>query len=104
MDVTIKDGKRFTAYDAFLKNIENRRSNLRIYLYSRAIKIHLDRSKTAYGVTYKRHGFIKFARARKEIIVSAGAIDSPKLLLLSGIGPREDLHSVGVRRDSRSEF
>jgi choline dehydrogenase len=48
------------------------------------------------GVWYLRHGKVKYARASKEIIVSAGAVESPKLLMLSGIGPKEHLKSVGV--------
>lgn len=96
MDVTIKDGKRFSTYDAFLKPIESSRPNLKIYLYSKVIKIHLDKSKTAYGLTYLRHGVQKFVRARKEIVISAGAVDSPKLLMLSGIGIKQHLHEIGV--------
>jgi choline dehydrogenase-like flavoprotein len=95
MDVTIKDGKRFGTYDAFLRPVEHRQ-NLKIYLYSRALKIHLDKKRNAYGITYRRHGITKFVRATKEIIVSAGAIDTPKLLMLSGIGPKQHLNSVGV--------
>ena len=60
-------------------------------------QIHLDRRKTAYGVSYVRHGITKFARADKEIIVSAGAINSPQLLLLSGIGPRGHLNETGIK-------
>jgi choline dehydrogenase-like flavoprotein len=59
-------------------------------------QIHLDRRKHAYGVTFIRHGMQKFVRAHKEIVVSAGAVDSPKLLMLSGIGIKSHLHQVGV--------
>lgn len=62
-------------------------------------KVHLDDENRAYGVTYYRHGIMKFARARKEIILSAGAVMSPKILMNSGIGPREHLEEVGVLRD-----
>jgi len=60
------------------------------------IQIHLDSTGKAYGVTYLRHGQERFVRARKEVIVSAGTIGSAKLLLLSGIGPKQHLKSVGV--------
>lgn len=50
-----------------------------------------------YGVEYERHGISKTAFANKEVIISAGSIGSPKLLLISGIGPKEHLESVGVR-------
>jgi choline dehydrogenase-like flavoprotein len=61
-------------------------------------QIHLDKRNHAYGVTYSRHGLTRFVLARREIILSAGSVDSPKLLMLSGIGPKEHLRSVGVKR------
>ena len=45
---------------------------------------------------YTRHGRVKQALATKEVIVSAGTLNSPKLLMLSGIGPREHLQSLNV--------
>jgi len=54
----------------------------------------------AYGVEYQRHGVTNVALASKEVIVSAGAIQSPQILMLSGIGPREHLESLNVRCDS----
>ena len=45
---------------------------------------------------YVRHGVKRFARATKEVIVSGGAVDSPKLLMLSGIGQKKHLKSVVV--------
>ncbi len=59
-------------------------------------KIHLDGMLTATGVTYLHHGIPKHAIATKEIIISAGAINSPQLLMLSGIGPQDHLLEVGV--------
>ncbi|XP_021951243.2 uncharacterized GMC-type oxidoreductase Mb1310 [Folsomia candida] len=96
MDVTIKDGQRFGTYAAFLQGKVEARRNLWIYLYSRAIKVHLDKDRVAYGVTYRRHGKTRFVRARKEIILSAGAVDTPRLLLLSGIGPKRELNELGI--------
>jgi choline dehydrogenase len=51
----------------------------------------------ATGVTYYRHAIKQFAKASKEIVISSGAVNSPKLLMLSGIGPEEHLTSLGVR-------
>ena len=45
-----------------------------------------------------RHGVKKFATTSKEIIVSAGAVESPKILMLSGIGPAEHLKTVRVTK------
>ena len=50
----------------------------------------------AYGVEYERHGVKKIAYANKEVIISAGAIQSPKILMLSGIGPRKHLEHIDV--------
>ncbi len=58
----------------------------------------IDDRKRAYGVEYRRHGKVRTVYATKEVIVSAGAINSPQLLLLSGIGPRKHLNSMGVSR------
>lgn len=63
-------------------------------------KVHLDDENQAYGVTYYRHGIMKFARARKEIILSAGSVMSPKILMNSGIGPTHHLQEVGVLQDT----
>ncbi|CAG7666064.1 unnamed protein product [Allacma fusca] len=91
-----KKGYRFGTYSAFLNPIMGRK-NIRISRYSHVTKIKLDRNNIAVGVWYTRHGVKRFARASKEIIISAGAVDSPKLLMLSGIGPSEHLKSVGVK-------
>lgn len=50
---------------------------------------------TAEGVLYERNGVQKIVKARKEVIVSAGTIATPQLLLLSGLGPKADLENVG---------
>jgi len=96
MDVSMKKGVRFTTYMGYLKPILDRK-NLTIYRYAKALKIHLDDENRAYGVTYYRHGLMKFARATKEIILSAGAIMTPKILLNQGIGPKEHLLQVGIK-------
>ncbi|ODM86534.1 hypothetical protein Ocin01_20148, partial [Orchesella cincta] len=96
LDVSIKEGRRFGAYPGFLKPVLDR-TNLFIYRYAHVNKIHLEKkTNRAYGITYKRHGVERFVRARREIIISAGAIDSPKLLMLSGIGPKQHLESLGI--------
>lgn len=48
------------------------------------------------GVKYERFGKLEVARARKEVIISAGTVGSPKILLLSGIGPEDDLKRLKV--------
>lgn len=94
-DIHIKNGYRWGSYQAFLKPIL-KRENLNIYRYSKVIRVHLNNENQAIGVTYIRHGQKYYVEATKEIILSAGPIDSPKLLLLSGIGPQEHLQSIGI--------
>ncbi|KAJ8311662.1 hypothetical protein KUTeg_011017 [Tegillarca granosa] len=53
--------------------------------------------KQAYGIKVSRNGEIKIVKAKREIIVSAGAIETPKLLQLSGIGPKKLLKLLKVR-------
>ncbi|ODM87265.1 Glucose dehydrogenase [FAD, quinone] [Orchesella cincta] len=96
LDFSIKNGRRFGAYQGFLAPVLNR-TNLHIYRFAHVNKIHLRKeTNRAYAVTYKRHGLERFVRAKREIIISAGAIDSPKLLMLSGIGPKQHLESLGI--------
>lgn len=54
---------------------------------------------TAVGVEYTRHGQTHVAMATKEVILSAGALQTPKILMLSGIGPADHLKSFGVNTD-----
>jgi choline dehydrogenase len=50
----------------------------------------------AFGVEYERHGETFIAKVTKEVILSAGAIQSPRILMHSGIGPKKHLEDVGV--------
>jgi len=96
MDVSMKKGVRFTTYMGYLKPIMDR-LNLTIYRYAKALKVHLDDENRAVGVTYYRHGLMKYAKATKEIILSAGAVMTPKILMHSGIGPEYHLEQVGIK-------
>jgi len=60
------------------------------------LKILVDSNKRAYGIQFKRGSRTQTVRASKEVIISAGAIGSPQLLMLSGIGDSTRLKSVGV--------
>lgn len=92
---TIRRGARCSTAKAFL-NPARGRSNLDIVIFAYATKIHFDKFKRARTVEFDRMKNTHFVHARKEIIVSAGAINSPQLLMLSGIGPRHHLEKLGI--------
>lgn len=91
-----RHGKRSSTYHAFLQGEPERRRNLTIISHAQATKIILD-GLVAKGVEYRaQDGEAGEAHASKEIIISAGAVGSPHLLMLSGIGPRAELETAGV--------
>ncbi|XP_018569543.1 glucose dehydrogenase [FAD, quinone] [Anoplophora glabripennis] len=93
---TVRRGNRCSTAKAFLRPVRNRR-NLHIAMYSQVTKLMIDqKTKRAYGVKMIRNNRPHFVKARKEIILSAGAIGSPHILMLSGIGPREHLESFKI--------
>ncbi|ODM94362.1 Glucose dehydrogenase [FAD, quinone] [Orchesella cincta] len=93
----IKDGRRVSTYKAFIEPIRSR-PTLTIYKFSVVTKVLMrGENNQVFGVEYERHGVRKTAYANKEVILSAGSIGSPKILMLSGIGPKEHLQTVGVR-------
>ena len=90
----ILDGKRHTVADAFLAPVLSR-PNLDVRSGAHAAKVIFEGRK-AVGVEYIRDGKREQARATREIVVSSGVIDSPKLLMLSGIGPADHLKTHGI--------
>ncbi|VVC99373.1 unnamed protein product [Leptidea sinapis] len=93
---TSKDGKRQSTNIAFIEPIRHR-PNLDIITNAFATKIIIDPvTKVAHGVEYYKNGVHHKVFAKKEIIVSSGALNSPKLLMLSGIGPKEQLESLNI--------
>src|SRR5882757_1588360 len=92
-DLAIVDGRRQSAADAYLRPALSR-ANLTVLPDSRVVRLLLDRDRCT-GVRYLRDGQLAEVTAG-EVILCAGAIDSPRLLLLSGIGPADELRSLGV--------
>jgi choline dehydrogenase len=93
---TTRRGKRSSTYQAFLEGEPEQRPNLTIISHAQATKVILE-GLQAKGVVYRtRAGEIREARADREVILSAGAVGSPHLLMLSGIGPRAELEAAGV--------
>ena len=90
-----KDGRRWSAADAFLRPAL-RRPNLELITDAQVLGIELDGAR-ATGVRYRaKRGGELVARADGELILSAGAIGSPQILLLSGIGGADELREAGV--------
>lgn len=92
---TIRRGSRCSTSKAFLVPARNR-TNLHILSFAHVTKIVFNRNKRAIGVKYLRRGQEYGVRVKKEIIVSAGSINTPQLLMLSGIGPQDHLRSLGI--------
>ncbi|GIY53597.1 glucose dehydrogenase [Caerostris darwini] len=92
---TIRRGARCSTSKAFLMPTRGRK-NLDIVVFAHATKILFDAQKRARAVQFDRLKITNVVNARKEIILSAGAINSPQLLMLSGIGPRHHLQQLGV--------
>lgn len=95
---TFMDGRRSSTAEAYLKNIKRKR-NLIVAKHTRATKILIDPDMlVAYGVrVINSKGEEVNVFARNEVIVSTGTIDSPKLLMLSGIGPPKELIKHGIK-------
>ena len=90
----ILDGKRHSVADAFLTPILSR-PNLEVRSMSQATKLLIE-GKRAVGVEYLRDGRPERVRAAREIVLCGGVVDSPKLLMLSGIGPADHLKSLNI--------
>ncbi|MGA8715403.1 MAG: choline dehydrogenase, partial [Roseiarcus sp.] len=93
-DMTVKDGVRWSTANAYLRPAM-KRPNLAVVTRALATRIAFE-GRRALGVHYRREGRDHFVRARREVILSGGAINSPQLLKLSGVGPAAELGSFGI--------
>jgi choline dehydrogenase-like flavoprotein len=92
--VTQRRGRRWSAASAFLRPALER-PNLTLRMHALTTRVLIEHGR-AVGVEYRADGATHRARAEHEVIVSGGAVNSPQLLLLSGIGPAPHLRDVGV--------
>lgn len=92
---TLENGRRCSTAKAFLRRFQSR-ENLKISKNSLALKVLFDTSKKAYAVNVMKNGTVLTLKASKEIILSGGTVNSPQLLMLSGVGPKENLQSLGL--------
>jgi choline dehydrogenase len=91
---TTRNGRRGSTARTYLRAARER-ANLKIETNALAQRL-LFAGKRATGVEYRQNGALKSAKARKEVLVSSGAYNSPQLLQLSGIGPGELLRQHGI--------
>ena len=94
MDMTVDGGRRCSAANAYLRPAMSR-PNLTVRTHALATRV-LFEGRRATGVRYQRGAAREEARARREVIVCAGSINSPQLLKLSGVGPGAELAGFGI--------
>ncbi|CAG2109862.1 unnamed protein product, partial [Medioppia subpectinata] len=92
---TIRDGQRLSAAKAYLEPLAGRK-NLHVLTKSYVTRVLFDGDKRAVGVEFDRMSHNYTTKARKEVIVSAGAVNSPKILMLSGDNEHNHLKSLGI--------
>jgi len=92
---TIRDGRRSSSANAFLKPARGR-TNLTVAVNAHATRVILDGTR-ATGVDYVQNRATVRAAAVREVILAAGAFNSPQLLMLSGIGPAAHLREFGIK-------
>lgn len=100
LQTTTLEGKRSSTYHAFLEGKAEQRPNLTVICGAQVTKVILEDGADglrATGVEYRGDdGATVVVQAGREVILSAGAVGSPQILLLSGIGPKSELEAVGV--------
>ncbi|KAE8747712.1 Glucose dehdrogenase acceptor-like [Frankliniella occidentalis] len=98
--LTVRRGSRCSTAKAFLRPVRLR-NNLHVALKAQVLKVLIDPGGKgaipfAYGVQFVRGNRKQVVRVRREVILSAGAIASPQLLMVSGVGPRAHLQELGI--------
>nr|CAH7718557.1 unnamed protein product [Callosobruchus chinensis] len=96
MQGTLRNGLRSDAENSYLRPVRHRK-NLKIRTEAHVTKILIrPGSKEAYGVEYRKNGRMYHVIVKKEVILSAGGLNSPQILMLSGVGPRDQLEEFGI--------
>jgi choline dehydrogenase len=93
--VTQRQGRRCSTSTGYLRPVRDR-ANLTVRTGALTTRVLLEGAR-ATGITYRRHGMRHTASAAREVLLCGGAINSPQLLMLSGIGPADGLERAGVR-------
>ncbi|XP_038217472.1 glucose dehydrogenase [FAD, quinone]-like [Zerene cesonia] len=96
LQLSMKNGTRHSSSRAYLHPI-NKRNNIHLSKHSMVTKLIFDsNNKKVIGIEVEKRGKQLKILAKKEVIISAGAINSPQLLMLSGIGPRDHLETLNI--------
>lgn len=95
LQATIANGTRQSTNVAYLYPISGRK-NLHVKKNSLVTKLLINKNKKVVGVTFSSMGKNFSVRSSKEVILSAGAINTPQILMLSGIGPSKHLEKIGI--------
>lgn len=95
VDLNTKDGKRHSTAVAFLRPALDR-NNLTLITNARVHRVEIEDGR-ATGVTYMQDNKLHTVKAAKEVIVCGGAVESPRILMLSGVGPKAELEKVGIK-------
>lgn len=97
--IFFRNGTRLSSARAFLRPARNR-PNLHIMMNSTATKILIanddPKLKRVWGVEFMNKGKKYTVGVKKEVVLSGGAVNSPQMLLLSGVGPQEELRKLGI--------
>lgn len=91
---TQKDGQRWSVVDGYL-NPARKRKNLTVRTDAHVLKVNVEAGRCS-GVTFRHHGLDISVAARREVIMAAGAVQTPQVLELSGIGNPDLLQSLGI--------
>jgi choline dehydrogenase len=94
MEMTVHKGRRWSAANAYLKPAL-RRGNLELIKGALVRKVLIENNR-AVGVEFETGGEIRIANAQRDVILSASSVNSPKILMLSGIGPADQLSDLGI--------
>lgn len=96
VQANLRNGRRCSVSKAYIRPIRNRK-NLHVTKESRVTKILIDpKTRRAFGIEFVKNRIRRRIRARKEVILSAGTMNSPQLMMLSGIGPKQHLEEIGI--------
>ncbi len=95
-DMNFEGDQRRSSYMAFIHDRESELELLTLKTGTRAQRILFDGNRTAVGVELQEDGATKTIRVNREVILCAGALETPKLLMLSGVGPREELEKFAI--------